>query len=103
MITPPGGGTSHQVSSRPCSSSPGSGSSTWYRTGAVTRPITGRRQTESVSAGVKPTAHLGTHVPGREPIMASAHSNRPGSICLVTNDLDHVVRNSGIGTYYSLV
>ena len=35
--------------------------------------------------------------------MASAHTDRPGSICLVTNDLDHVVRNSGIGTYYSLV
>jgi glycosyltransferase involved in cell wall biosynthesis len=35
--------------------------------------------------------------------MASAHSDGPGSICLVTNDLDHIVRNSGIGTYYSLV
>ena len=35
--------------------------------------------------------------------MASAHTDRPGSICLVANDLDHVVRNSGIGTYYSLV
>ena len=35
--------------------------------------------------------------------MASAHSDGPGSICLVTNDLDHVVRNSGIGTYYSLM
>ena len=34
---------------------------------------------------------------------SSAHSIRPGSICLVANDLDHVVRNSGIGTYYSLV
>lgn len=35
--------------------------------------------------------------------MASAHSDGPGSICLVTNDLDQVVWNSGIGTYYSLV
>jgi len=35
--------------------------------------------------------------------MASARAVGSGSICLVTNDLDHVVRNSGIGTYYSLV
>ena len=35
--------------------------------------------------------------------MASARTNQPGSICLVANDLDHIVRNSGIGTYYSLV
>jgi glycosyltransferase involved in cell wall biosynthesis/GT2 family glycosyltransferase len=35
--------------------------------------------------------------------MASAGSDRPGSICLVANDLDHVVKNSGIGTYYSLM
>ncbi len=35
--------------------------------------------------------------------MASAHSDGPGSICLVANDLDHVVRNSGMGTYYSLL
>jgi glycosyltransferase involved in cell wall biosynthesis len=35
--------------------------------------------------------------------MASAHLDRSGSICLVTNDLDTVVRNSGIGTYYSLL
>ena len=35
--------------------------------------------------------------------MDSTHSDRPGSICLVTKDLDQVIRNSGIGTYYSLV
>ena len=35
--------------------------------------------------------------------MALARAVGSGSICLVTNDLDHVVRNSGIGTYYSLV
>jgi glycosyltransferase involved in cell wall biosynthesis len=35
--------------------------------------------------------------------VASARTNQPGSICLVANDLDHIVRNSGIGTYYSLV
>ena len=35
--------------------------------------------------------------------MAAAHSDGPGSICLVANDLDHVVRNSGMGTYYSLL
>jgi O-antigen biosynthesis protein len=34
---------------------------------------------------------------------SSAHTDRPGSICLVTKDLDQVIRNSGIGTYYSLV
>jgi glycosyltransferase involved in cell wall biosynthesis len=42
-------------------------------------------------------------MPGKEAHMASAHTDGPGSICLVTNDLDHVVRNSGIGTYYSLM
>ena len=35
--------------------------------------------------------------------MASTRTDHPGSICLVANDLDHVVRNSGIGTYYSLL
>jgi glycosyltransferase involved in cell wall biosynthesis len=35
--------------------------------------------------------------------MALAGTNHPGSICLVANELDHFVKNSGIGAYYSLL